>query len=504
MYAGTLSASDSLATVSLATVSLATVSRHLPSTLFWSEVYSQPAAMLWQPYTGKGSVEASYARSGQESYHLLGDGEGGQAFGLEAKGAAKRTQVMLWGNASYSYRQRERVQWSSVSDGFRMGPYQLADSIGGRMYGERYRLSGGLSAMLGRWTWAAEAAYTAGNDYRRNDPRPKTITSDLLAKAGGSRPLGHYQAGITVSGGVYQQDLDINVMGNINNKAQIFAMRGFGLYDLLHSSYTSSFRWQYSGVSYGAAAFLLPRNRSGWTLHGAAGRESMESLAEPATPNSRYPFMLSTLTANVLAGYSVRSSAAASELKLRCATQESAGSERLYKLMQPEGATLTEYHLLSESDKYARTLRQLALSGLHERHSARRSKWLQLEASVESYAERYAYPSYAARYVHAGVQAAAGAEQRWEKALLAVEVALGCRYLAAKEEKVPYGSYIFARSMQPDLEVMASSPLNGGAKVAYEHDFIGSTRWFVSLRATGLWYRGSHAAWGTAVVGAVF
>ena len=489
-YGGALQAQDSLAVVS----------RYLPSALFFGQVYAQPAAMHLQPYTGAGAVEVRYAGSRQEGYHLLREGEGSDMFGLSAQGVTRRTQVLLWGKASYGYRQQSRVQWRNVSDYFRMGPYQLADSIGGKLYSESYRLLGGLAVAAGRWTWAGEFACRTGNDYRRNDPRPKTIVSDLSAKLGGSAPLGGYQAGATISGGVYQQNVNINVMGSAD-KGYIYAMRGFGLYDLLHSGFTSSFSWQYNGTSYGAAAFLLPRGGQGWIAQGAVGQEAVESLSEPATTNSRYPYLLRTLSANALAGYQRRRSAATSELKLAWKSQKSTGTERLYKLMTPEEATLSEYHLLSESDKYRRTLRQLTLSGLHERYSARLSRWLQLDAELSTCAEEYVLPAYAVRYLHAELKATAGAERRWRKSALAAEAALGYRQLAAKEEVLPGSSYIFDRSMQPDLKVMASSPLYGSLMVACERDFVGSTRWYVSAQAADLAYRGSHALRLTAAVG---
>jgi hypothetical protein len=479
------------------------VSRHLPSTLFFEEVYAQPAATPWQPYTGAGSVEASYACNRQEDYHLLREGEGGQLLALSTKGKARYAQALLWGGAAYGYRQQSRTQWSNVSDYLRITPYQLADSIGGTLYGETYRLSGGLALTTGAWRWAGELAYRAENGYRRNDPRPRTIVSDLTAKLGGSAPLGRYQVGVTINGVSYQQDVDVNVFAP-NTKAHIYAMRGFGLSDLLNSGYTASFHWQYSGASGGASAFLLPRNREGWMAHAAVGQENMESVWDPSTPNNCYPYLLRTMSANALAGYKMRSNAAASELKLAWASRQSTGSERLYKLMKPEGATLSEYHLLSESDKYYRTTMQLTLSGLHEQYGARHSRWLQVDAGLSVYSEEYVLPAYVARYVHATLQATVGAERTWSKLLLAAEVALGYRQLAAKEEALPRGSYTFDRSMKPDLEVIASSPLNGGVKVTCEHDFIGRTRWYVSAQAAGAYCRKSHALWGTAAAGVTF
>ena len=482
--------------------SLTVVSRHLPSTLFFGQVYAQPAAMLYHPYTGAGVVEARYAGNRQDRYHLLREGERGDLFDLSAQGMARRARVRLWGGAAYSYRQQGNVQWRDVSDYFRMGAYQIADSIGGRLYSETYRLLGGMAVDAGRWTWAGEFAYRAGSDYRRNDPRPKTIVSDLTAKLGASARLGRYQLGGTLGGGAYQQNVKINILAtNKNEHAYIYAMRGFGLYDLLHSGYTSSFSWQYSGVSYGACAFLLPRGGEGWIAQGAVGQEAMESISAPATPISRYPYLLRTLSASALAGYKVRSSAAASELKLAWESQTSTGTERLYKLMTAENATVSEYHLLSESDKYHRALMQLTLSGLHERYSARLSRWLRLDAGLSRYAEEYVLPAYALRYLHALLQAAVGAEQTWRTSTLAAEAALGYRRLAAREEALPGSSYTFAHAVQPDLEVMASSPLYGSLKATCEHDFVGSMRWYVAAQASGAIYRSSHALWGAVALG---
>lgn len=476
--------------------SSAIASRYLPSNSFFEKVYNQPAARFWEPYLDNGSIGVSYGYASREDYHLLRDGDGGSIFDINAGGATKRSNVVFWGNASYSNIRKNNVQWTDVSDYFKLGPYQIVDSVGGDAKGENYYLSGGFSIIRGKWSWAAEAGYRAGNDYRKKDPRPKTIVSDLFIKAGGSVPIGKYHLGLTLGFEIYRQKLEVNIMGGGNNE-YFFAMKGFGFYDILQSSYTSSFSWLYSGNTYGAEIFLLPEDGNGWLLHAGLKDGNVESWSRQAM----YPFNFHTLDVSLGLGYSSKNSRGSNQIKLLWDYQTGKGTERLYQSMVVPGETAAEFRLISESNKYTRNLNSILLSGLREWYNSSSNVWVQLNVGMNSYLERYALPAYKINYTHVGGQGMIGAEWLWKKSSLTAEFSLGYWHLVSSTETIPTDSYLFTRSVQPDLPVMSASPFMLGGKLNYEHSFIRNTRWYVSVGATDYFHHSKHAFSATIAIG---
>ncbi len=61
-----------------------------------------------------------------------------------------------------------------------VGPYTIADEIGGRMRLEDYAFAGSYSSRRGsRLAWGVELGYVAGLSYRHRDPRPRNVTGRL-------------------------------------------------------------------------------------------------------------------------------------------------------------------------------------------------------------------------------------------------------------------------------------------------------------------------------------
>lgn len=468
------------------------VSRHLPSTLFFNDIYTQPSAIAWQPYTGIGTVSARYSYNDNSDYHLLRAGENGYSYGLNTGGIAKQSRAIFWGKASYSYSKKSNIQWSDVSEYFRLGPYQIADSIGGDMKGETYYLSGGFSLNTGRWSWAAEAGYRGGNEYRKTDPRPKTIISDLFGRISGSLSIGEYQTGITLNGGIYQQHVEITVRGSMD-KSYFYAMRGFGLYDILQSDYGSSFNWLYEGGNYGITAFLLPHKGLGWFALGSIKWENIKSESNPGTSNSMYPFEFKTADIDISLGYTISGIQRKALLKASWRYQKGTGTESLYQYIIPPNATLYEYHLLSKSDKYARNLHLISVSGLQEWYNQPITIWARIDAGMNLYTEKYMLPEYRINYTHLNMHITGGFDYIWERSTFAAELTIGYHHLLDSEKIIPMNNTIFMRSMYPDLRIMESSPVFAGIRLDYEHFFISQTRWFVSAGLNDLFYERHHA-----------
>lgn len=87
--------------------------------------------------------------------------------------------LKVWGYAHYLQNKTTEIIWNESSDIERIGPYAMADSIGGTRYAENYEFIGGFLQTKNKWLWGGEMSYTAQLSYGKIDPRPKNSTSNL-------------------------------------------------------------------------------------------------------------------------------------------------------------------------------------------------------------------------------------------------------------------------------------------------------------------------------------
>lgn len=87
--------------------------------------------------------------------------------------------LRVWGYAHYLQNKTTEIKWNESSDIDRIGPYAMADSIGGTRYSENYEFIGGFLQTRHKWLWGGEMSYTAQLSYGKIDPRPKNSTSNL-------------------------------------------------------------------------------------------------------------------------------------------------------------------------------------------------------------------------------------------------------------------------------------------------------------------------------------
>lgn len=111
----------------------------------------------------------------------------------------------LWGDASYTNGVRRQVNWNTTSDIHLLYPYLVSDEVGGDLKHERYSFGGGYSGLWDALRLSAQLQYTAQQEFRVRDPRPRNITSHLGATAGAAFAIGNQIVGGNITYGIYKQ-----------------------------------------------------------------------------------------------------------------------------------------------------------------------------------------------------------------------------------------------------------------------------------------------------------
>lgn len=111
----------------------------------------------------------------------------------------------VWGKASYMTGKNHNIVWNSVADYDLLEPDILGDTVGGNTKRERYVFEGGYSTHRGKWHMGGEMLFRAEQEYRKVDPRMRSIVSDLTLRAGAARDIASYTLALGVQGNIYRQ-----------------------------------------------------------------------------------------------------------------------------------------------------------------------------------------------------------------------------------------------------------------------------------------------------------
>jgi len=175
----------------------------------------------------------------------------------------------VWGSAYFKKGRKGKVEWNETSDYLMVYPYVVADSIGGNMNFEEYYFAGGYAREHRRLTWGIYGNYRALIEYRKVDPRPRNIVSDLRVSMGIAIKLHQrYLAGIALHAGKYKQTNELKFFSELGSVIT-YNLSGLGMdYARFRRGGTSLY---YDGERLGASIEILPRNKTG--LSGAFGHE---------------------------------------------------------------------------------------------------------------------------------------------------------------------------------------------------------------------------------------
>ena len=111
----------------------------------------------------------------------------------------------VWGKASYTTGKNHDIKWNSVADYDLLKPDILGDTIGGDTRREKYVFEGGYSKHHNRWHLGGEMLFRAEQEYRKVDPRTRSIVSDLTLRAGAGYDIAQHTLAFSFQGNIYRQ-----------------------------------------------------------------------------------------------------------------------------------------------------------------------------------------------------------------------------------------------------------------------------------------------------------
>lgn len=285
---------NAAATDTVASVNIRIAARE---SLLWripSMTFDNPATRQWMLPVSYSDISASYSHESANRAVDPQEGKGSGLFGIRASSYMKYRSSTLWGSAAYTNGILRSVVWNESADKETVGPYVIADSVGGNMRAESYSFSGGYADHNERWAWGVALGYEAGLYYRNVDPRPRNTTNRLDISAGASMRLGasDYAAGLSLSYRKYKQTASLMFVNEMSNN-RFWHLTGLGThYERFESLGNAHY---YTGNRFGVALDLFPRSRRGFAA--AAGWRHMK-LDHILTTLNKLP--LQTLTDNDL------------------------------------------------------------------------------------------------------------------------------------------------------------------------------------------------------------
>lgn len=198
---------------------------------------------------------------------------------------------VFWGNARYTYGQRQAVIGNETSDYLLLFPYIMSDTAGGDLVYEHYSFGGGYARGNDKIRWGVSGHYSAKQEYRKVDPRPRNIVSDLdIAASLAFRLPGSYSIGMGFQGGLYNQSNQVDFYNPLGGPP-VYNMTGLESY---HSRFSANHTdIDYAGGRYGASLSLSPEGTKGWHAAFAYVHQSLTRIVQ--LQNSNHELDINTL-----------------------------------------------------------------------------------------------------------------------------------------------------------------------------------------------------------------
>lgn len=447
------------------------LSMNLPDKTFFSNIYTNPTTVFYRPDAfSHGKIETNYSHSTQKNLGLIQEGEQFSQYKITADGFSIKDNKAYWGNIEYSNFRRKNVQWSDVYDYDKLGPYIIADSIGGDSQGEEYKLSGGLSIRHNKWVFGAEAGYIAGQSYRKKDPRPQATSTDIFLRLATSYSiLGNYQLGTSFDIAKYREKIGIKSEKNDNNFT-FYPLKGFGQYDLRrYKENESTFSWLYEGQRYGVSVFFTPQNKSGFLGKFAFCYESIDSNIDTGSQRNRSPYVYRTYTTQGSLGWQKWQDNSRSFISLNYDYLFGEGIEKLY-INERINEIFYETFLLYSARFYAKETIGIKLAGGHEWISKKNVKWITANVTYYTNEEEYSYPQYTMRFERIISSIEFGGEFRTKgKSTFIPKLGLLYSPLQSSRKILPEGERVFDLALKPNIKYFEADLIGLNASLTYQY-----------------------------------
>lgn len=221
--------------------------------------------LLWDIPTYS-EISAAYALRREDDAELPQEGDG-----LDQGSVKVSSLVRLQGRsavkagAEYSRGVKRNVMWNSTSDFRLLYPDVMADSIGGNLQAEQYAFHGTWSKLLGKAHIGVYGGYRALHEYRKVDPRPRAVTSDLNAALTGGIVAGGYVIDLGGAVRIYKQSQDVSFYNPLGANTSELHFTGLGSRFARFDGAGDFTTARYVGHGWETSATLLPGRLDGWT-----------------------------------------------------------------------------------------------------------------------------------------------------------------------------------------------------------------------------------------------
>lgn len=236
-----------------------------PFTNFTPQVFQNPALQYYQHQNGRTELALSAHYKDDKKTRIMQEGEGEQGFQFNAESWNKLNALSrIWGQAFYKNSQTFNICWNETSDFQVVYPYVMADTLGGDLKSEIYSFKGGYAREQRTFLWGAELNYRANMEYRKKDPRPRNIVSDLNGQIGIALKLKeNYTLGTSLKARKYKQTNNVKFFSELG-VYKVYHMSGLGM-DYVRFSGTNNNTY-YKGKAYSGSLEVYPRLKHGFSL----------------------------------------------------------------------------------------------------------------------------------------------------------------------------------------------------------------------------------------------
>lgn len=157
----------------------------------------------------------------------------------------------IWGSASYKNQLNKDIVWNNNVDLDKIGPFIMGDSVANNLKAEIYEFKGGYVKEIDRWSIGVELGYIANMAYKKRDPRPKAISSDMNFKLGaGYKITPSWKVDAFGKIHKYTQNTSI-IFANQTQKAGLYQLQGLGTWNNYFSGKTFKSVYETLGLQFG-------------------------------------------------------------------------------------------------------------------------------------------------------------------------------------------------------------------------------------------------------------
>lgn len=383
-----------------------------PAVRFVASVYENPSARPFAFGTSLTTLSLSGEYENLDEAAVPQKGSGLRTAGFQADSYLHLNgRSTAWGGAGYRFGRTMNVVWNESADYDLLYPYVMADSVGGDLSMERYSFRGGYARTTDRLSWGICADYRAQLEYRRKDPRPRNIVSDMKLSGGFSLALGRrYLLGASVSGRIYSQHNNVKIFSALGGP-KIYQMLGLGMYSTRFSDGQTDLH--HKGGGYAASIDFYSRDRQGLSL--SVGYEDFFARRIMTGRNNLPLTRLDEATLRGEAAWRQRNGRHDWGVKLALSRSGRTGTEFVYG----DGSGASNYPKIGEVDQFRNRRTALNVSGLWGYEAPRRwDLYIEPRGGLFSTRASYLSPSRRFEFVHAGGGAAFTAVKTAGRSLL--------------------------------------------------------------------------------------